>query len=165
VIAGVLVTTTTTDAPRVLFVDDYFPLLLCIGPKHFDEAAVAEMAAGYERYFVRGDRYSLITCSPRDAVTDARGRKMIVDWANSPRVRQKSRELCVGSSTVVPNALARGALTALLWLWKPSSPHHVVASSEEGIDWCLARIAEARLVLPGSSADVRRDALRRVRNL
>lgn len=155
----------STAEPRVRFVEDCFPLLLCIGPRHFDDAAMAEMAAGYERYFVRGERYSLISCSPRDSVTGARERKLISDWASTPRVREKSRELCVGSATVVRNPLARGALTAILWVWKPSSPHEAVSTPEEGIDYCLGRIQNAGLSLPRSAANVRRDLLRMIVDL
>jgi hypothetical protein len=145
----------SAPAPRVRFVEDCFPLLVCIGPHQFDDAAMAEMRDGYERYFVRGERYALVSCSPRGSVTGARERRLIADWANTPRVREKSRELCVGSATVVHNALARGALTAIMWVWKPSSPHHVASTAEEAIDWCLARVAEAGLVLPRSPSKVR----------
>lgn len=152
--------TTATKPSRVRFVDEFFPLLVCIGPLEFDEAAMAEVAAAYERYFVRGERYSVITISPRDAVLGARDRKMISDWASTARVREKSRELCVGSATVVRSALARGALTAIMWVWKPSSPHEAVSSAEEAIDYCLARIQEAGLTMPRSPATVRRELLR-----
>ena len=142
------------------FVEDFFPLLLAIGPATWTEATVSDMGAQYERYFRRGERYALV--SGGGGTISARERGAIGKWADSPRVRQKSRELCVGSATITRSALARGALTALLWIWKPASPHHIAATPEEAVDWCLLRLAEAKLALPAPSERVRREAIRRL---
>jgi hypothetical protein len=45
-------------------------------------------------------------------------------------------------------------------VWKPSSPHQIVSTPAEGVDWCLDRITEAGLKLPRSKEGVRREALR-----
>lgn len=115
---------------------------------------------GFERYFARGERYALITGSPRDSVIAARERKLITDWTNSPGVRERSRELCVGSATIVPSALSRGALTAMLWVCKPTSPHLAAADGDEALDFTLAKLEEARLPLAASPSIVRREALK-----
>lgn len=146
----------------VEFVEDFFPLLLAIGPETWTAATVSDMAASYERYFRRGERYALI--SGGGGAISARERGAIGKWADSPRVREKSRELCVGSATITKSALARGALTALLWIWKPASPHQIAATPEEAVDWCLVRLAEAKLALPRSTEIVRREAIRRLTN-
>lgn len=149
-----------SSSVRVQFVEDFFPLLLAIGPATWTEATVADMAVSYERYFRRGERYALV--SGGGGTIAARERGAIGKWADSPRVREKSRELCVGSATITRGALARGALTALLWIWRPASPHHIAATPEEAVDWCLLRLAEAKLALPRSSEVVRREAIRRL---
>jgi hypothetical protein len=146
-------------APQVRFIDTHWPLLLCIGPQHWDEAAVREMTAGYEPYFERGERYALVSHTPRDSMMGAKERKILTDWTNTPRVRQKSGELCVASSTVVRSTLARGALTAIMWLYKPASPHFAAATPAEGVDWCLAQLTEASVVFPRSPQKIRAAAL------
>lgn len=144
-----------------VFVDDEFPLVVCISPRRHDERAVRLLAEGYERYFTRGKKYALITATPRDAITmGARERKAIADWAGSPRVRQKSSELCVGSATLVKDNLAKGALTAILWLWKPASPHHVATTPEEAVDWCIAQLQAAGVPMPSNPSEMRRRTLR-----
>src|SRR5690606_35921348 len=103
----------------------------------------------YARLFRRGKRYAVLSCSPIDAkATNAHGRKLIVDWAQSKEVRENSAKLCVGSATVVPSALARGALTAILWVWSPAAPHHPCGTVEEGLDWCLQRLRAGHVALP-----------------
>jgi hypothetical protein len=92
-------------------------------------------------------------------VFGAKHRKQVADWSNSSRVRQKSGELCIGSATLARDALSRGALTAVLWLFKPVSPHQVVASPEEGVDWCMAKLQAAGVPLPRSAAGLRSAAL------
>ena len=66
---------------------------------------------------------------------NARARKRIADWADAPRVRELSKKLCVASATVVAGPISRGALTAIMWLWKPASPHKAVANPSEAIDY------------------------------
>ena len=146
-------------AARIRFIEDFFPLVLCLGPDVWDEEAVADLTAGSERLFARGERYALITCSPETSEMGARARKLITDWSNKPLVREKSRALCIGSSTVVRNALHRGALTAIFWLWKPPSPHEAVSTPEAAVDWCLDRLVAADMSLPRSREALRKLAL------
>lgn len=114
------------------------------------------MADGFERYFERGERYTLISVAPRNApVPGNRERKLIAEWANHPRVRDFSKRLCVGSSTVVTNPVTRAALTVITALWKPASPLEVVPSIAKGLEYCLRRANEEQLVLPGPSDFVR----------
>ena len=144
---------------RIRFVDDLFPLVLCLGPDVWNEEAVNDLAAGSERLFARGERYALITCSAEKSEMGARTRKLITDWTNTPQVREKSRLLCIGSSTVVRSALHRGALTAIFWLWKPPSPHEAASTPEQAVDWCLDRLVAANMSLPRSREVLRKLAL------
>lgn len=147
------------------FIEDHFPLLIVISPRGgYDEAAIREMDAWYEQLWARGARYALISASPRDAeATSARGRKLIAEWANRPRVRRMSREHCVGSATIVEGTVARGALTALMWLWTPASPHKAVATPEEALAWCLEHIRSAGLELPEPEEKLRKRAIATLR--
>lgn len=148
------------------FVLDAFPLIVCVSPRKHGTDTIERMAEGYERLFARGERYALISATPRDADgMGARERKQIADWANSPRVRSASKELCVGSATIVGNALARGALTAILWLWKPSSPHQVFTANDEAIDWCLGQLEAARVRQPQGAAATRAQVRALLRSL
>ena len=128
------------------FVLDVFPLVVTVGAMMQSDAEHDEMVAGFDELFARGERYALITYSPEGAeMPNARARKRIADWADSSHVRIFSKKLCVASATVVHGQLARGALTAIMWVWKPVAPHKVVTTPLEGIDWCLERLEAAQV--------------------
>ena len=144
-----------------VFIDDELPLVVCVAPLRHDERAIRLLAEGYERYFARGRKYALISATPRGATPmAARERKAVADWASTPRVRQKSAELCVGSATIVKDAGAKGALTAILWRWTPTSPHHVTTTPEEAVDWCIAQLQAAGVPMPSEPSEMRRRTLR-----
>lgn len=146
--------------------DDTFPLLVAIGPKKYDQEAVDLMSRAYEPYFKRNERYALISVAPRDAsMPGPKERKLITDWTNSARVRDCSARLCIGSATVVPNTLARGALTALLWFWTPPSPLQPVATVDEALDYCLGRLRAEGLPLRAGEQAVRKLVREQLRDI
>ena len=135
------------------FVDTTFPLIVSVGSNAYDQAELDDMIRGFENYFARDERYALLNFTPgKPTVPDARYRRLIAGWANQPRVRDLSRKLCVGSATVVQGPLTRAALTAILWLWTPPSPHCSVATPREGVEWCLDK-----LLLSGITISCSRD--------
>ena len=146
------------------FIDDTFPLLVVLHAARFDDGEMRDMVEGYEKYFKRAERYAVLIVSPGDSVhLGARERRLISDWVNSPRVRKHSGTLCVGSATVVPSAIARGALTAILWFWTPPCPVRATPTVEEGFDFCLERLASAGLALPRPIDQVRAEVLSMLR--
>jgi hypothetical protein len=159
-------TAPSTSAGSVQFIDDFFPLVVCVSPSRYDDVEMRRMFDGFRRYFERGERYALITHNPRDGeAASARARKAIVDWANLPDVRRQSAKLCVGSATVVANPLARGAMTAMLWLWKPANPHHMTATTEEAVDWAIQQLVDAQIALPQPRERLRESVLARLRRI
>jgi hypothetical protein len=138
-------------------VSEAFPLLVLILPQRFDAQSVQAMAELYEPYFAGGERYAAVSLQPPGGVAPgAAERKLIIDWVDSPRVRRLTEQLCVASATVVPNAVARGALTAMMWVWKPSIPIHPVASLEEGLTYCVQLLKAAGIALPMGDAQLLR---------
>jgi hypothetical protein len=141
----------------VRIIEDCFPLVLCLHPRKLDEQWLTDMAAGYDRLFQRAKRYALLIHTPDGvAMPGGRERKRLVDWANEPTVRKKSRELCVGSAIVLPNALARGALTAITWFYEPPAPMEPVPSIPAGLEWCFQRLDAEKVAI-----DMPRDRVRR----
>ena len=148
------------------FIDDAFPLIITVSAPVFDADEVRAMADGFERYFGRGERYAVLLTSPRNAPAPGpRERKLIIDWANHPRVRDYSKRLCIGSATVLPNALARAAMTVIMAVWKPPLPVELVPTAEQGLDYCLKRIREEHLPMAETVDFVRRTALARLHDV
>jgi len=140
----------------VHFFEGAWPLLVLVGPQRMASAEVDEMLKGFDRYFERGERYALLTVMPRGIqLPGARERKQMVDWASSATVRDFTAKLCVGAATLVTNPLMQGALTAILWLWKPPSPHAAVRSVSDGLDFCLERLAAERIPMAESPSVMR----------
>ena len=139
------------------FLEGAWPLLIAVGPMKTTDAELEEMFAGYDRYFQRGERYALMSVTPRGAEgPGARERKKMADWAGSPRVYALSKKLCVGSATLVTNPIMQGALTAILWLWKPAAPHLAVRTVRDGVSFCLERLKAEGIAMPQGADAIRR---------
>lgn len=155
------------DPPdRFALVGDYFPILLLVSPTQYTEDTVRQMAEAFEEYFIRGTRYVVISVSPNRAQPpDAKHRKLVTDWITSPRVMSYSGRLCLGSANIVPNALARGMHTALLWAWSPPFPIKPVAGPREALDYALAALEKAGVPLPPGGAALRVKIQRRLQEI
>lgn len=135
---------------------DVFPLLVAVGPSQYDATAVKRLAESFEEYFQRGERYAVISIQPEGSVTPgASERKMMLDWLESPRVRHYAGELCVGAATIVHGRVMRGALTAVLWFWKPPFPMETVATLAEGVDYCVERLHASGVPLSAKPAELK----------
>lgn len=129
------------SSDKVELFEEHRPLVIVVSPAEANPAMIDALASAYERLFQRGRRYASISVSRRGGSTmGARERRAIAEWANSPRVREMSKELCVGSATIVESALQRAALTAIQWFWTPTAPHRAVATAAEAVDFCHERM-------------------------
>lgn len=121
------------------------------------------MEQGFEGYFARGERYALLWTQPKQGrLPGLRERTRIGAWISHPRVRDFTKRLCVGAAAVVPNAIMRGALSAIMLVGKPPTPFSAVSTTEQGLDYCFKHIAEAGLSLPRPEALLRYEALRAI---
>jgi hypothetical protein len=153
-------------ARRMEFIDNWFPLVVMVREGSFDAAEIDQMSTAFERYFRRGEPYTVLSVARLGAHSpDARARLRIAEWASLPRVRQFSKLLCAGTATVVSFPWERRALTALFWLWTPASPHQSVATVHEGLEYCLTRLAEWGVGLPRERETFRIDVQRMLRGL
>lgn len=147
------------------FIDEAFPLLVTVSGPSLDDAELREIAAGYEQYFARGERYANLTITPRNArLPGPAERKLIADWANRPHVVSYTKSLCVGSAAVVQSPLARGVLVALQWLWTPPIPFLSVGTVAEGIDFCVERLAAEGVPLRRPASIVKLELLTLLRD-
>jgi len=147
----------------VRFYDAGFPLIVAISNADFGDDEQRTMEEGFEGYFARGERYALLWTQPKQGrLPGLRERTRIGAWIAHPRVRDFTRRLCVGAAAVVPNAIVRGALSAVMLVGKPPTPFSVVSTAEQGLDFCFAKIAESGLALPKPEDLVRFEALRAI---
>ncbi|HYP90543.1 MAG TPA: hypothetical protein VEQ59_20375 [Polyangiaceae bacterium] len=129
------------------FIDDYFPLIVTVSANKMDAAEVQALSEGFEKYFLRGERYALLNTTPRDfQIPDNSVRMLISQWINHPRVRDFTKRLCVGAATVNRNVLYRVAFNVVMAFQKPATQMECVANLEQGLDFCLGRLKAERLV-------------------
>lgn len=128
------------------FIDQYFPLIVTLSGKRVDAAEVQSMSEGFEKYFARGERYTVLTLTPPDfRIPDHDGRELMSRWVNHPRVRDYTKRLCVGGATVNGSVLYRVAFNLVVAFQKPAAPLHCVATLDQALDYCFARIRDERL--------------------
>lgn len=122
------------------------------------------MIDGFDRYFARGERYALVWAPAKSlALPGLRERQRIGEWIRHPRVADFTKRLCVGTAAVVPNAIARGSLSAVLLIGKPPVPLRPVASVADGLDFALERLHAAGLRLPKPADLLRFELLRELK--
>ena len=87
----------------------------------------------------------------------------VLDMSDSPRTTPEERKrmadrlrggddhqrMCVAGAFVMQSTLARGALTAVMWLRKPEYPTRVFASRQEAIAWAYTFVDPQRRAAPG----------------
>jgi hypothetical protein len=141
----------------VRFIESTYPVIVLLGDRPIDAAVIRTMDGHFRRCFDAGKRYALLTATPPNTnYLDAKGRKLVADWANEPHMRELSRKFCIGTATVITSALARGVYTALTWIWTPTSPVKTVSSVAQGIDYCFERLRTERIPFPESEELLRR---------
>ena len=134
------------------FIDDWFPVLIAVSAPQFDDAELRSMTEGFERYFVRGEKYALLSVPPKNAkMPGPTERQRIASWANHPRVLEVIKRLGVGTAVVVPNPVLRAGLAVFTAVFNPALRIEPVASADKGIDYCVAQLQKhgVRLSKPG----------------
>jgi hypothetical protein len=134
-----------------------WPIVILVCPRTFGPAWVSDLETGFRDVFERRSPFALVVDTT--AVTSlpaALERKAMTDWASRPDQLALQKELNVGSSTIVKNAVMRGSLQALYWLWTPASPQHAARDFDDAWNWCLSMLEKR---------DVRVDEPRALRRL
>ncbi len=126
---------------------DLFPLVLTSLVGEPTRADVEVLFRGFERLY-EGDRRFVVLSDLRGitAVPGAAERQWIAQWTE--RNKPNTRRLHLGSALLVKGALVRGALTAIQWLTRPTTPEVPFTDPQDAARWCTARLDEAELELP-----------------
>jgi hypothetical protein len=143
------VTYTRRVAQRKIEVDvAYFPVVVqTTHPGYTRDCAIAMLEA-FDALLTRGDRYALVSYYRLEAgMMQASTRKLVTDWWATRKLRLQ--ELNVVTVTVLPSAILRGGMTAMLWVVQPSLRIVSAASVEEGIRIAADALRAAGVPLSG----------------
>ena len=143
-----------------------WPVLVLVCPPTFAPSWIAELESSFTEVFARDEPFALVTdTSAVNSIPNARDRKLLTTWANRPDQLALQKRLNVGSSTIVKNAVLRGTLQALYWLWTPAAPQHAARDFDDAWGWCLAMLEKREVKLPMPERELRRLADRDVARL
>ena len=92
------------------------------------------------RITMRLEPRALIYDASASGATPPSHRKKMAEWMK--RYEAQVRAGTVGTAFVLPSAIMRGVLTAILWVQPMACPHAVVATVAEAKAWCQARLTE-----------------------
>jgi hypothetical protein len=146
---------------RGMFVFDRgaWPLVVLRCPARVEEGSLAPLIDDFEACHAQGHRFALLVdATAMQNMPSARWRRGLTDWANDPRVLAETRRYSVGTALLIASPLARGVYTALLWLWKPPTPHYAAATMSAAIEWCCQRLTLAAVPL-GAALEAQRASL------
>jgi hypothetical protein len=133
---------------RGQFDDSKWPLIIATAPPAFGPEAVAAIEHVFEGYFRRAERYALIfDTRPVTTLPDAKCRKALAAWLNTPSVRLGTSRLNVGAAIIVTSQLARYGITVVNWLYKAPTPQFPTATMGEAVTWCCKALERAHVPL------------------
>lgn len=137
----------------MLVLRECFPLLIGVAPERYSAGTIQQLADSFEVHFRRREPYAFVSVQPEGSIPPGPSeRKLLMQWLTSDRVRECAAELCVGAAAVVDSTIMRGALTALLWFWKPPFQLEIVKSPEQGFAHCIQRLQQCGVPLPTDAA-------------
>ena len=135
--------------------DSRFPIVFLTCPSELTSAFLTDFEQSYERLFARRAKF-VVVCDLRmiAKVPDALMRKRLSDILNRPDFKAQQERYQVGSANVIASAAVRAALTALLWVWQPTSPMYAPRDHHDAIEWSISRLREVGVTIPPSLASL-----------
>ena len=141
-----------------------WPIVVLVCPARFDVPWVESLGREFDAVFARGERFAVVTeTSLVGAMPGALERKALANWASRADQLALQKRFNVGSSTVVRNALTRGVMQAIYWMWTPPSPQHAAKDFDDAFSWSLTMATQAGLCETASGPALKRAALDEVR--
>ena len=98
---------------RVLDLKDW-PLVRISYPEDVTDNDISVLATELKVVLDKGERFCMVIDAARTFSLTPKQRKMVVETIEGETLRMKKS--CVAQAIVVKNSLARGVVTALLWL-------------------------------------------------
>jgi hypothetical protein len=121
-----------------------WPMIVATAPREFDLASVEALRSGFDRVFRRCETYALIVDTrPVTSVPNAKCRQALGDWLRDPTVNAATVRYNGGAATLVTSQIQRLMMTAVSWIWKSPSPHIVVTTMREAVEFCCEKLEAA----------------------
>lgn len=104
------------------------------------ETALARMVDELERARAERRGLAMVSVATADSAMNTRQRRRTADWLREHT--ELLRSACVAQAIVLPGAVQRAVLTAILWLVDYPAPLRVFSTEDEARAWAHARVAQ-----------------------
>jgi hypothetical protein len=130
----------------VEFQDRTWPLVYVRFPREFAPATMKATIEGFERAYGRRERFVVVADGTHIVKFPGPAeRKMLSEWTSSPVRREKERLYTIGTAIVLTSGPMRAMMSAITWVSPPATLQVWKATTQEAIDWCCERLAEAKI--------------------
>jgi hypothetical protein len=138
----------SSPSQAMTFDDTRFPLVEVVVRDGHRDSDWRWLLGRFDRLFAQKLRYVLLVdARSMTKPMQPLARAEISEWMTH---NHTNTELwSVGASVVITSGLIRGALTALTWFAPQKVPMNYPATYAESLDWCVTRLEESALVVPG----------------
>lgn len=134
---------------KVTLITTGWPIVVLVCPARLDAEWIADLDTKFRLLFARKERFAVLAeTAALVAMPSALERKQLTTWTSRPDQVELQKRFTIGTSTIVRNALMRGAAQALHWFWTPVSPQNAARDFDEAWAWCSEQVVLANLPLP-----------------
>lgn len=125
---------------------EHFPLVWIVNHEGTTDADYTTLLGHIGKLVDRGRKFVVLTEATDFAFPSASQRKLIADWF--PSMKGRMEKVSLGTAMVMPNAMQRGAITALNWLIRPDVPMAAFEERAEALVWCREQLVKAGVPVP-----------------
>lgn len=149
---------------RIERTTEFFPLVVTRVPAAITLADIEVYERELEKTFERRARFaSIVVTTASTKLPGSAERRRLAHWQHS--VIELIARYNVFHATVVDSPIARGAMTAMNWLFPPPNEQVVVATFGEAFDLAIARLRSAGVDFPPALEQLARTRPRHVDEL
>lgn len=126
---------------------ELWPLLVIVVPPSVDLADVQQLEREVNALYARKERFaSLIDLTRVRTIPSSAVRHALGDWQN--RTIEWIRTYNVVTASALESAIARSAMTALSWIFRPPNEQVMVPDVETAFATCMSRLRAEGIAIP-----------------
>ena len=107
-------------------------------PSDMNDTEIARMSADLGALLARKERFGVVMDGSKTITIDSRQRRRLLEVIEQHR--EDMQRYCVGEALILTSPLARGAVTALMWMRAPPVEVKVFSEIAAAENWLNARL-------------------------
>lgn len=120
----------------------YWPIVLVDLGESLDDLGVDRVIDAMESAYSRGESFIVLVDATRMASPPNTTHRLRLAHYGAQN-EHRSRRYSAGTAYAISNALVRGALNAMQWVFRPPTPSDCLGDRHEAADWCVRALDDA----------------------